>query len=110
MDTLREIYCRQHGCTEPQFDAMLFWRSLPPAARLIAPLLGGRYGRHFIADRDLLTSIALARTMTDVNEAIRDFFMEPANHRPLRRLGHVRVSTRKLKAFARPYLRDERET
>ena len=106
MDTLRERYCREHECTVRHFEAVLFWRSLHLPAWLCALPLGGRLGRYFAVDRDLLTGVAQARTMDDVREAVRDFFMEPANQRPLRRFGHVRVSTRKLKTFVRPYLPD----
>jgi hypothetical protein len=104
LKTLEELYCADRHCEPERFGRTVFWRVLPWHLRIIAPLTGGYRSPLFSADRELISAVGLARSMEDVREDIRDYFMNPVNRRWTRRILHLRISTVRLKNFARPYL------
>lgn len=58
----------------------------------------------FAADRELIGAMAHARTMADVEDAIDDYWVHPANRTWLRRTAGLRVSTLRLRQIAGDYL------
>ena len=86
------------------FNEHLFWRCLHRHAVLLAPLFARLNANYFAPDRDLIARAALARTMPELNEEIRGFIDDVRNRCWLRRRGRVRVSTRRLRREARPFL------
>jgi len=59
---------------------------------------------YFAADRDLISSIATARRLDEVEDAIVEFTSDLRNVHWFRTRFEVRVSRRRVRAFARGYL------
>ena len=102
--TFEELYCAEHRCEPERFRRRLFWHALPLPIRPIALVLGGYGSPVFSADRELIDAVGLAHTVDDVREDIRDYFMNASNRRWTRRFLHLRVSTQRVKTFAKTFL------
>jgi hypothetical protein len=82
----------------------VFWQSLHRHAIPLAPFLNLLNPDYFEIDRELINRAALARTIPELNEEIRDYAMDFRNQGGLRRMIGLRLSTRRLRKLAGPYL------
>lgn len=98
--TFEQAYCEHHQCDASRFRSHIFWAALPWRAKFVAPLLGRLRGRYFSPERDLIAAVGEAISMARIRDEIRDYFMDPVQHRWLRRLGGIRLSTRRLQRIA----------
>lgn len=104
VNTFREHYCVACDCRPDRFIRQVFWRCLHPHAFLIAPLVSLFQPEYFAADRELIARVATARTLREVNEEIHDYVRDHRNAGWWRGRAHLRLSTHRLRALARPYL------
>lgn len=98
--TFQDRYCAAHHCTPPEFCRRVFWRSLHRHALPLALV----HPDFFVADRELIELAGRVRTMHELHGEIRDYLVDRRVHTWWRGRAHVRVSTRRLRALARPYL------
>jgi len=100
--SLAHLYCDDHDFGDEEFLPAVMAACLATHA---LPLYGlFRRADFFSADRELVAAVAHARTMDEVEAAIDEFWLHPANRRWLRRGAGVRLSTQRLRRFARDYL------
>jgi hypothetical protein len=104
MRTFREIYCERHRCPPDKFTRRIFWRTLYPHARLVAPLILLFNYEFFSADRALIVYAGDALSVAQVRDEVRDFFWDSNNRRWLRGALRLRVSGERLKNLSRRYL------
>jgi hypothetical protein len=107
MATFSEIYCQRHRCDRAEFVTRIFWRTLYPHARIIAPLILLLDRDYFSADRALILGVADAATMQRVREEVREYYWDSSNRGWLRRNAHIRISGQRLKNLARDYMPPE---
>ena len=102
--TFREKFCADQKCSTEQFVSRVFWRTLYPHARLLAPIILLFRRPFFEADRVLISCAGDACDLRRIREDVRDFFWDSNNRGWLRRRINIRVSGQKLKDLARDYL------
>ena len=100
MKTFEELYCERSHCDASRFARRVFRASLPWYVRPLSVVFGGFGGRFFRADRDLILGAGEAQNLAQLEDDIRDYFMNPTNHRWLKKSFHLRISTQRLKAIA----------
>ena len=104
-ENLSEAFCATRGCRPSQFAPTLFWKSLPPHARLPAYLLGGPNNPVFDHDMEVIIGLANARTAEDIHHGFDDLGGIQALERSrLRRWFGIRVSPERLRTLLTPLL------
>ena len=101
MKTFRSIYCQRHGCDERWFAREVFYAALYPHAIPCVWVLGGFGGRYFRADRELIDAAATITDLDRLEAEISSYLMDADNQRWLRRVGRLRLSTRRLSRCVR---------
>src|SRR5882672_1291671 len=96
METFQERFCQAHGCPPERFVPRVFNLCLHRRAVLFAPLFGGVRSDFFSTDRELLKSAALATTLTQVHEEIRDYRISARGTSWFHRNVKLRLSGRRL--------------
>lgn len=104
MATFLDSYCAHTHCPATDFSRKVFWQTLPPHAVVVAFLLGGFRARRFALDRDFIAAAGNVRSIDQLREEIRDYFLDGGNRGWLRQYAKVRISARRLKLLARVYL------
>jgi hypothetical protein len=94
----------EEKCPAEQFVSRIFWRTLYPHARVVAPFILLFQRSFFEADRSLISAAGDACDMKRIREDVRDFFWDSNNRGWVRRRINIRVSGQKLKDLAREYL------
>ena len=98
--TIEELYCAAHNATRDQFRRRAFRRCLHRRATPLVHFLQAFDRGYFAPDRELIASMAQAKTMAQVQEELHDYFLDAQNRRWLRRHAKVRVSSRRVLRFA----------
>lgn len=102
-ESLSEAFCATHGCRPSQFAPTVFWKSLPPHARLPAYLLGGANNQVFDHDMEVIIGLANARNAEDIHHGFDDLGGIQALERSrLRRWFGIRVSPERLRDLLAP--------
>lgn len=104
-ENLSEAFCAIHGCRPSQFAPTVFWKCLPPHARLPAYLLGGANNPVFDHDMEVIIGLANARNAEDIHHGFDDLGGIQALERSrLRRWFGIRVSPERLRDLLTPLL------
>jgi hypothetical protein len=102
--TFAEIYCAHHKVPPVDFEITVLLRTLPPHARLLAPLCQLFNRNHFVADIDLIRAVGRLHRLRYFSDEVADFKHHPANcgfwHNQMR----VRVSTKRLRQLLKATL------
>jgi hypothetical protein len=104
MRTFEDIFCEKHGCSRDEFKRRVFRACLHRRALPFVPLFAVIYPRYFDPERTLVSRVREAEKMNQVWDELRDYFTHPGAQGWLRRKAGVRISGRRLIAFARVYL------
>ena len=112
MATFEQAYCQRHGCSPAQFTEQVFWRCLPPLARLALPSLIAMFNPiYFSPDHELIQAAGRADNMSQIDHQIMEFQDDSRNDDWWRRRARVRISTRRLRRLAHQYFpRESRNT
>jgi len=102
MPTFAESYCARTGCPPEKFRRRILWRTLHWHALPFAPLL--LLGGYFESDYSLISACGRASRMREIFDETRDFPYHPQNSSWLHRHANLRVSTRRLRQLAAPFL------
>ncbi len=94
--TLAERFCQRHNLPLARFESAVFSRSLYPHARLLRYLVVFFYPRFFEIDRELIRGVGTLSSSRDFRIEELTFHDHPQNGRFLRRVLHLRVSTRRV--------------
>lgn len=101
--TLAEWYALQTRCSPVAFRFRLFWQTLYPQAKFVAPFLGGIRSKYFAPERELLDAVGRVKTQRQLAEEIRDYFSHPWNVGWWRKVARIRISTHRLRRVTRLY-------
>lgn len=104
VNTLSEHFAALHPDRPAEVARRLFWATLHRRGFLLVPLLALANRDFFAADRALLERVVRVRTVAELEEEIHDFRTDARNQTWWRKVGRVRVSTRRLRRVVRPYL------
>jgi hypothetical protein len=98
--TIEELYCASHKATREQFRKRTFWKCLRRRAIPLAPAILVLDRGYFAPDREMIAYVGMATTMAQVQDELRDYFLDSQNRRWLREHLKVRVSSRRVLRFA----------
>lgn len=101
---LEERYCAAHKCTAEQFLETAFWECLHRRAVPLAHLMMALNSGYFAADRELIASIAKARTLAQVDEELMAFSFDLRSVTWLRTGLNIRISGKRVIRLAGRYL------
>ena len=104
VNTLSEHFAALHPARPAEVARRLFWACLHRRGLVLVPILAVACRDFFAADRALLERVARVRTVEELEEEIHDFRTDARNQTWWRKVGRVRVSTRRLRRVVRPYL------
>ncbi len=104
MDTFEDIFCERHETSPAEFTKRVFWKCLHRRAILVVPILSLLRPNYFDPERALIARVRYAEKMNQVWEELREYFTHPNSQGWLRRKAGIRISGRRLIAFARVYL------
>jgi hypothetical protein len=85
---------------ESSVERALFFDCAPLHALIVALIIDNPGATFFAPDRGLVARVATAHSIDEVHAAISEFRQDPANEGWLRRVGGVRISTRRLARIA----------
>jgi len=71
---------------------------------LLAPVLGEFWSDRFCVDRELIAGAGRAVRMSQVRQAVREYFSDPGNRHWLRRRLNFRLSAKRLMLLAIEHL------
>lgn len=100
--SLAHLFCDDQDLGDHEFMHTVMWDCMAPRALPLFILLMNT--RFFVADRELVSAVAEARTMDEVEIAIDYYWTHPSNRLWLRRVAGLRLSTQRLRRFAAGYL------
>lgn len=95
-------FCADRGCPPEAFESSVLRLCMAAHARPFFALVP--HSSFFAADRELVRAVETAISMTDVRNAIDDYWSHPANRTWWRRVARFRVSTQHLRRIAHDYL------
>ena len=104
MDTFEDIFCERHELSPAAFGKRVFWKCLHRRAIPLVPILSILRPNYFDPERALIARVRYAEKMNQVWEELREYFTHPSHQGWLRRRAGIRISGRRLIAFARIYL------
>jgi hypothetical protein len=104
VNTLSEHFATLHPGHSGAVARRLFWACLHRRGLVLVPFLALANRDFFAADRALLERVAAVRTLAELEEEILDFRLDARNQTWWRKVGRVRISTRRLRRIVRPYL------
>jgi hypothetical protein len=102
--TLEELFCAAHGCAGEKFRSRVFWMCLHRHAVPVAPVVLALNKDFFAPDRELISAVALATSMAEIGEDIREFFLDPRNRHWPRVRANIRISCLRVMRLSSRYL------
>jgi hypothetical protein len=102
--TFAELFSAAQRCSADSFEERVFWRCLHRRALPAAPIVRWLSPGYFAPDWEFVRASAHCSTLRQIDEEIRDFTLDSANHQWWRRVARFRISTRRLRRLARLHL------
>jgi hypothetical protein len=98
--TIEELYCAARKCGRERFLRSAFWTCLHRRALPFAPFILLFNSAYFSPDRELISAVGGATSMSQVGDEIGDYFSVSNNGHWVRRNLKIRVSSHRVLRFA----------